>query len=215
MKPAQIAQFLGLFITLFIGTTGCDTLLPNKEAELIASGIIEANQVAVSSELGGQVIEVLVEEGETVDAGEVMLSFGDKLFTAQLEQAEAALAQAEANYDLVATGPSKEQRQVSTTNAERELLNAQQALDDLHENADLMAAQTLFDIGTFANGGASVAGARTEGKLAVTVFNFTDVTAELKVELGHYSRVRAGDDLGVPVLEATHRIGEAGNIGCQ
>lgn len=148
MKPAQIALVLGLFMVLFIGTTGCDTLIPNKEAELIASGIVEANQVAVSSELGGQVIEVLIEEGETVDAGEVMLSFGDKLLTAQLEQAEAALAQAEANYDLVATGPSKEQRQVSTTNAERELLNAQQSLDDLHENADLMAAQALFDIAT-------------------------------------------------------------------
>ena len=70
MKPAQIALVLGLFVALIIGTTGCDTLLPNKEAELIASGIVEANQVAVSSELGGQVIEVLVEEGETVDAGE-------------------------------------------------------------------------------------------------------------------------------------------------
>jgi hypothetical protein len=49
MKPTQIALMLGLIMTLFIGTTGCDTLLPNQEGELIASGIVEANEVAVSS----------------------------------------------------------------------------------------------------------------------------------------------------------------------
>lgn len=148
MKPTQIALILGLIMILFIGMTGCDTLLPDQEGDLIASGIVEANEVTVSSELGGKVIEVPVEEGETVGAGEVLLSFEDKLLSAQLEQAQAALAQAEANYDLVATGPSKEQRQLSIANAERELLNAQQAFDDLHEDADLMAAQALYDIAT-------------------------------------------------------------------
>jgi len=148
MKPTQIALILGLIMILFIGMTGCDTLLPDQEGYLIASGIVEANEVTVSSELGGKVIEVPVEEGETVGAGEVLLSFEDKLLSAQLEQAQAALAQAEANYDLVATGPSKEQRQLSIANAERELLNAQQAFDDLHEDADLMAAQALYDIAT-------------------------------------------------------------------
>lgn len=146
MKLNKIASLLILVVILFVGTTGCDTILTNQEDELLASGIIETNEVAVSSELGGQVMEVLAQEGDTLESGQVLISFEDKLLTAQLEQAVAAVAQAQANYDLVATGPSDEQRQLSIANAESELINAQQTLDDLYENADLMAAQALHDI---------------------------------------------------------------------
>lgn len=146
MKLNKIASLLILVVILFVGTTGCDTILANQEDELLASGIIETNEVAVSSELGGQVMEVLAQEGDTLESGQVLISFEDKLLTAQLEQAVAAVAQAQANYDLVATGPSDEQRQLSIANAESELINAQQTLDDLYENADLMAAQALHDI---------------------------------------------------------------------
>lgn len=146
MKLTQIVPLLLLIVILFVGATGCDTLLADQEDELLASGIVEAKEIAVSSELGGQVVEVLAQEGETLEAGKVLISFEVKLLTAQREQAEATLAQAQANYDLVATGPTKEQRRLSIANAERELINAQQALDDLYENADLMAAQALRDI---------------------------------------------------------------------
>lgn len=146
MKLKRVALLISFVALLIFGTTACDTLLANQVDELLASGIIEANQISVSSELGGQVVEVRAKEGETVEAGQVLINLEDKLLSAQLEQAEAALSQAQANYDLVATGPSKEQRQVSIANAERELINAQQALDDLYENAGLMAAQALRDI---------------------------------------------------------------------
>jgi multidrug resistance efflux pump len=146
MKRTQNYLLLGMIVILFLGITGCDTLLADQQDELQASGIVEAIEVAVSSELGGQVVEVLAQKGETIQAGQVLISFEDKLITAQREQAKAALAQAQANYDLVATGPSKEQRQLSVAAAQLELINAQQALDDLYENADLMTAQVLHDI---------------------------------------------------------------------
>ncbi|MCK5430516.1 MAG: HlyD family efflux transporter periplasmic adaptor subunit, partial [Anaerolineales bacterium] len=148
MKRTQTHILIVIIVTLLLGTTGCDILLADKEDELQASGIVEAIEVAVSSELGGQVVEVLAKKGETVQAGQVLISFEDKLLTAQQKQVEAALAQAQANYDLVATGPSKEQRQLSIAAAELELINSQHALDDLYENADLMAAQALHDIAT-------------------------------------------------------------------
>ena len=148
MKRTQTHILIVIIVTLLLGTTGCDTLLADKEDELQASGIVESIEVAVSSELGGQVVEVLAKKGETVQAGQILISFEDKLLTAQQKQVEAALAQAQANYDLVATGPSKEQRQLSIAAAELELINAQHALDDLYENADLMAAQALHDIAT-------------------------------------------------------------------
>ncbi len=108
---------------------------------LSASGTIEATQVVVAPELGGQVAEVLVAEGDSVQAGQLLVRFDDAMLQAQLAQAQAAFAVAKANYDLVAAGPTSEQRQVAVTAAQLELTNARQALKDLNDEANLAAAQ--------------------------------------------------------------------------
>jgi multidrug resistance efflux pump len=109
--------------------------------ELSASGTIEANQVIVSPELGGRVLQVLAQEGDPVQAGQVLVRLEEKLIQAQLEQAMAAVAVAQANYDLVAAGQPEEQRQMAIAAAELEVTQAQQALDDLKETAALAKAQ--------------------------------------------------------------------------
>lgn len=114
--------------------------------ELSVSGAIEATEVTLSPELGGKVLEVLVAEGDAVQAGQVLIRFDDTLLQAQLEQAEAALAQAQANYNWIAAGPTEEQRQSSIAAAQLELLNAQKTLQSLHDNAGLMAAAALKEI---------------------------------------------------------------------
>jgi HlyD family secretion protein len=108
---------------------------------LTASGTIEATQVVVAPELGGQVVEVLAAEGDTVKAGQVLVRFDGAILQAQLAQAQSALAVAKANYELVAAGPTSEQRQVAITAAQLELTNARQAIKDLNDGADLAAAQ--------------------------------------------------------------------------
>lgn len=112
-----------------------------QSGELAASGSIEATQVTVAPELSGRIAQVLATEGETVQADQELIRLEDRLLQAQLQQAQAALAVAQANYDLVAAGPSPEQRQLSIAAAELELLQAQQALDQLNDTAALAAAQ--------------------------------------------------------------------------
>ena len=104
---------------------------------LTASGTIEATQVKVAPELSGQVVEVLVKEGDPVQAGQTLVRFNDAVLQTQLSQARALLAQAQANYDLVAAGLTAEQRQAAITAAELEVTTAQQSLDTLHDNASL------------------------------------------------------------------------------
>ena len=116
---------------------------------LTSSGTIEANQVLIAAELGGHVLEVLVDEGESVKTGQLLVRFDDSLLQAQMKQAESALGQAQANYNLVAAGSIPEQRQVSTASAQLELLNAQKVLDDLENNADLMAAGAQLQIAQY------------------------------------------------------------------
>jgi HlyD family secretion protein len=115
---------------------------------LAASGTIEGTQVVVAPEISGRVREVLVQEGDQVQARQVLVRFDDALMQAQLSQAQASLQQAQANYDLVARGPTPEQRQLSIASAEAELLSANQALQALYDNAGLNKAQLQQSIAT-------------------------------------------------------------------
>jgi HlyD family secretion protein len=133
-------------LILLILITSCDTLIADRDEGLQASGVVEAVEVFVSPEIGGRVAEVLVFKGDKVSADQVLIRFDDSLLRAQLGQAEAALAQAQANYDLVSSGLTEEKYQLAAATARMELLSAQQALDALYENSDLMAAATLQEI---------------------------------------------------------------------
>lgn len=117
-----------------------------KSGQLSASGTIEAVQIKLASEIGGKVMTVNVEEGDPVSAGQVLVTFDDKLLLTQIEQARAALSQAQANYDLIARGPTTEQRKAAIAAASAEVIAAEQALKTLYENADLLAAKALQEI---------------------------------------------------------------------
>ena len=94
----------------------------------------------IAPEIGGQIEAVLADEGDRVDAGDVLIRFENDMLTAQYNQAQAALEQAQANYQLIATQPLSEQRQVAIAGAELNLLHAQQALQELIDHANLARA---------------------------------------------------------------------------
>ncbi|MBI3161670.1 MAG: efflux RND transporter periplasmic adaptor subunit [Chloroflexi bacterium] len=78
----------------------------SEEGVLTASGFIEATQVNASPELAGKVTEVFVDEGQSVQTGDALLSLDPSLLTAQravasaqFDSANAALATAQTKYD--------------------------------------------------------------------------------------------------------------------
>ncbi len=73
--------------------------------------------------------------------GQELARIEDRLLQAQLDQAEAALTVAKANADLVAAGVPEAQRQLAIAAAELELMQAQQALDNLSDTSGLARAQ--------------------------------------------------------------------------
>lgn len=88
------------------------------DTNVIAEGRVVPHQhVNLSFKTGGQVVEVLVEEGEVIEAGQIVARLANK------EQLEAAVA-----------------------SAELEKLNAQQAYDDLFENAKVNTALALQSV---------------------------------------------------------------------
>ncbi|MGD8730968.1 MAG: efflux RND transporter periplasmic adaptor subunit [Anaerolineales bacterium] len=83
-----------------------------------ATGIVEPDRWAtLSFASGGQLTDLLIQRGQTVDQGELLAQLGN------VEQARSAL-----------------------TAAQLELINARQTLDDLYENADLYTAQARLEL---------------------------------------------------------------------
>jgi len=61
----------------------------NRDHSLHGSGTVEAHDIRVGSKIGGRIEKVLVREGDTVKAGQILITFDDKELAAALEQARA------------------------------------------------------------------------------------------------------------------------------
>jgi HlyD family secretion protein len=79
---------------LLIGTVLIAGLLSACDSSgtdaLRASGVVEAVEVVVAPELSGRVVEVFVDEGDSVQEGDALFSMDDEVVTQQTAQAEAA-----------------------------------------------------------------------------------------------------------------------------
>jgi len=90
---------------------------------VFGSGSIEAEEVAISAEVGGRIKVLLVDEGDAVVADQVLAQLDDDLLLAQMREAEAAVAKAKAHLAQVEAGPTAEALAV----AEAELAQAEAA----------------------------------------------------------------------------------------
>jgi HlyD family secretion protein len=68
------------------------------DSSLQGSGTVEARDIRVGSKVGGRIDKVLVREGDTVKAGQVLITFDDKELQAALEQSKAAAEKAARGY---------------------------------------------------------------------------------------------------------------------
>lgn len=115
-----------------------------------ASGTVEAVEVAIASEMSGRVLEVLAEKGAAVQAGEPVLRLDDTLLQSQRQLAVTGRESAKANLVTSQSGLEVAQAalqaaetglQIAQSNSEAELLVAQQSLDNLDENANVVRTE--------------------------------------------------------------------------
>src|SRR5579864_5166103 len=69
-----------------------------RDNTLQGSGTVEARDIRVGSKIGGRVDKVLVREGDTVQPGQVLITFDDKKLQAALEQSRASSEKAQRGY---------------------------------------------------------------------------------------------------------------------
>jgi multidrug resistance efflux pump len=104
-KSRQNSLIVAALLALSYG--GYRVYLERKPYEW--SGTVEARTISVGSRVGGRVKEVLVREGDAVQAGQVLLTFEPGDYPAQLLQAKAQLAQYEANLEKLKQGARPEE----------------------------------------------------------------------------------------------------------
>jgi HlyD family secretion protein len=106
-----------------------------------APGIVEpkSESIRVASQVGGKLLQVLVDEGDAVTQGQVLAELINDDYKARLASAEAELAAREADARRVENGARAEERR----GAEADLRQAE--ADVAHAKADHARTQQLFD----------------------------------------------------------------------
>jgi multidrug resistance efflux pump len=69
-----------------------------RDSALQGSGTVEARDIRVGSKVGGRIDKVLVREGDTVQAGQVLLTFDNRELEASMQQSQASAEKAARGY---------------------------------------------------------------------------------------------------------------------
>ena len=179
-KARMIRWGVSLSSILFVVClAGCAS--DNDDGAIEASGFIEGEEVIVASEVSGQIAEMLVDRGDRVEAGQVLVHLDDALLRSQRIEAEAGLAVAQADLDRVLAGARPEEiaaARAALDQAQAELEGAVQAVINAQ---DVISNPLSLD--------AEIAGARTEVALAEQNVEMAEAElGEMEVLHGHYSQ---------------------------
>jgi multidrug resistance efflux pump len=107
--------------------------------EITVSGTIDADTIAITSEYGGQVSDIFVADGDSVEEGDELLRLDAALIDAQIDEASALVDAARAQLDEVTDDPRQAEldaAQAAVDQAVAEWGGARTALEYAKEAAD-------------------------------------------------------------------------------
>lgn len=107
-------------------------------------GVVEIQEVRLGSKVGGRVAEVLVQEGDVIRPGQVLVRFEAPELEAQRLQLQAQVQEATATLEKARNGPRKEE----ISQARSDLNNAE--ADERLANENYTRAEQLFTRSAFA-----------------------------------------------------------------
>lgn len=164
-----------------------------SSSTLTFSGVLEGEQIAIVPEIGGRVADLRVKEGDVVNAGDVLVQLDTALIDAQLLQAQAAVAAANADLAQALAGARQEeiaaaQGAVEQTMGARD--GAQQTIRDmraLRTNPQTLNAQITEARGRSALAEAQIGQAQANADLArVERDRYGEASVEYRTADGEY-----------------------------
>lgn len=196
------------------------SLLPGNKDALpegisASNGRIEAERIDVSTKISGRVTEILVSEGDWVEAGQLIAKMESAELEAQLHQAEATVLQAE--QQKLQAEALLHQRQSELTTAEAEFARVQRlAEDDFASQTRLDQQRTVFQTAQAATAAAEAGIPLAEATIAAaqagvdrlqTLVDDTSLTApragRVQYELAHVGEVMAAGGTVITLTDLT------------
>lgn len=104
------------------------------------SGTIECTQVRLAAEVGGRLSELLIEEGQSIQASQVVARIDPVPYILKRDEATAALAQAQAQLDLMLAGSRDEDIQRAREQLREARASATAATADVSRVEEVFAA---------------------------------------------------------------------------
>jgi RND family efflux transporter MFP subunit len=189
--------------------------------KLVFTGVIEAWQsMNIMPEIGGRIAKIYVEEGERVRKGQLLAELDTRAMRLQMEQAEAAVAVAQASYNdaeknkermerLIKENAVSEQQfekiQLAFESAEAQLNQARVALNLAMYNLDVSIMEAPFG-GVIASKNAEVGdvinpmmGGFSATSGVVTLMDFSRVKIEVDVSHQDVVRIKKGQPASLAV----------------
>lgn len=135
MKPKLI--IIAMIVIAAVAVTAVYAGWFHHDAGLQGSGTVEARNIRVGSKIGGRISQVLVREGDRVQAGQLLITFDDK-------ELEASLGQARANAEKAQRGFRKEEIQEAQAGAAQARADYEMHIKG-YRKEDIAAAQADVD----------------------------------------------------------------------
>ena len=166
-----------------------------------ASGkIYPVNEVKISAEISGEIIDLPIVEGQMVTAGDLLVRINPDLFEGQVEQAEAAVNNAKAN--LASARASVLQSEVSMENAEIAFERSKQLF------SQKVVAQADFEQAELAYKTAKAQFQMAKENVTAMEFTVKSAEANLKQMRDNYKRTAIFAPIGGTVFGMSKKKGE-------
>ncbi len=126
--------FISVLLLFIFSSWGCKDKTTDP-GDLEVSGLIEAVEIEIRPQVSGEVVDILVKEGQLVEKGQVLCLIDDKKIKIQIDQLHAGLEGLNAKLKLLRKGTKKEIIAV----AKNQLDAAQEELEMAQKNQERMS----------------------------------------------------------------------------
>jgi HlyD family secretion protein len=131
---------IAIVIVLSVALWGCSG---NNRGAIEASGILEATEVKVGSQVPGQIESIRIQEGDRVKAGDTLVILNRSTLELQWKQAQAGFEAADAQYRLLLNGARSEDLRVAEEALHQAQAAYKSASDDYARMKELLAGNSV------------------------------------------------------------------------
>jgi HlyD family secretion protein len=165
-----------LSFVVLLGGCGNNT----TEGPITASGFIEGEEVVVAPETSGRIVDMLVDRGDEVQVGDVLVRLDGAVLQSQRGEAEAGLAAVEANLARVLAGARPQEVAAARAAVSQAQVERDGATEAVVDARDVISNPLSLD--------AEINGARTQVSLAEQNVEMAEADlAEMELKYGVYA----------------------------